>query len=515
LEAIALTPESRKNAYGKMNYIVTRCKNKKVPMIPMNFFVETEDDDMAKEFSRIMGNAMRYNQYLDDNFSINEIDFAQTMVEDFVKKYSSLEGTAFFHLHHIDLLEVSGEHAKVTKAAIHQWLSWIDKNPKKTCTFICGQKNHIRALVSLVPELAKEFKETIVIGDCASGKIADDVIDMLKGACTVPDSVKKNIYAFVDADYAGSFLRSKDYVNDLFEKIIFNHYKDDFNADDVISEKDIPKLPMVREEKEIFADINSMVGLNEIKEVLMTIKSQVAFDAKRGKRSATGMHMIFSGNPGTGKTTVARFMAEILYNIGYIKQNKLVMCTAKDLIAEYYGQTASQTARKCEEAYDGVLFIDEAYQLNPKSSGQMGKYEEEAIAQLITQMEDNRDRLVIIFAGYSDEMARLLSDANPGLRSRISRIIEFPDYSEEELLVIFKNILAKEELTIEEEALTVVKDTIHAHINDKNFGNARFVRELFSTILSYHAGRVSELDVEDEQFLSLSVQDVVCSLKYV
>ena len=195
--------------------------------------------------------------------------------------------------------------------------------------------------------------------------------------------------------------------------------------------------------------------------------------------------MVFLGNPGTGKTTVARIVAQILYNLNYIKQNKLIEVSSKDLVAEYVGQTAPKTMAVIEKAMGGVLFIDEAYSL-ASGKGQGNSYNEEAIATLIQAMENSRDNLVVIFAGYTVEMQDFLN-ANSGIVSRIGYTVEFEDYTEDELVQIFKNMVKKAGFEITDEAIQKAKDIIKKYKNTKNFGNARFARSLYEKSVIKHA----------------------------
>lgn len=199
-------------------------------------------------------------------------------------------------------------------------------------------------------------------------------------------------------------------------------------------------------------------------------------------------HLVFTGNPGTGKTTIARIIASIYRDLGILKKGHLVETDRAGLVAGYLGQTAIKTNSVIDEALDGVLFIDEAYSLS-EDRDSFGK---EAIATLLKRMEDNRDRLVVILAGYTDEMRKFIS-TNPGLESRFNRYIEFPDYSEEELLKIFMKQIERFEYVIDNDSLEIVKNTIHENFisRDRQFGNARFVRNLFERILANQANRLA------------------------
>ena len=202
------------------------------------------------------------------------------------------------------------------------------------------------------------------------------------------------------------------------------------------------------------------------------------------KLNNVNLHMVFLGNPGTGKTTVARLISDILYNLGYIKQNKLIEVTTKDLVAEYVGQTAPKTMSVIERAMGGILFIDEAYALASKNN--QNSYNAEAIATLIKAMEDYRDNLVVIFAGYTKEMQDFL-DSNSGIVSRIGYTFEFDDYTEDELVEIFIGMMKKAGFEVEEEALLYLREIIKKNKDMKNFGNARFIRNIYEKSIIKHA----------------------------
>ena len=200
--------------------------------------------------------------------------------------------------------------------------------------------------------------------------------------------------------------------------------------------------------------------------------------------------MVFLGNPGTGKTTVARIVAQILYNLKYIKQNKLIEVSSKDLVAEYVGQTAPKTMAVIEKALGGVLFIDEAYSL-ASGNGEGNSYNEEAIATLIQAMENYRDNLVVIFAGYTKEMQSFLN-ANSGIVSRIGYTVEFEDYTVGELIQIFESMMKKSGFILENSAIEKANDIINEYKDTKNFGNARFVRNLYEKTVIKHASNTKD-----------------------
>ncbi len=259
-------------------------------------------------------------------------------------------------------------------------------------------------------------------------------------------------------------------------------------------------------------ELEALIGLTNVKEEIKTlanfIKIQQKREAKGLKTSQLSYHCVFTGNPGTGKTTVARIIAEIYKELGVLQKGHLVETDRSGLVAEYVGQTAVKTNKIIDSALDGVLFIDEAYSLYSSSDKDYGK---EAIATLLKRMEDDRDQLVVILAGYTNEMKEFI-DSNSGLQSRFNRYIEFPDYSAEELYKIFEFKANEFDYTISESAQNKLKDYFNTIVsrNDANFGNARFVRNFFEKTLEQQANRLaSQSFLTIQQLTEIKEEDVI------
>lgn len=262
---------------------------------------------------------------------------------------------------------------------------------------------------------------------------------------------------------------------------------------------------------ELLAEMDALVGLDTVKK---DIRSMINFIRVCKLREERGMkapklsyHMVFSGNPGTGKTTIARMLAQLYKAIGVLPKGQLVEVDRSGLIAGYQGQTAIKTAEVIKSAMGGVLFIDEAYALADSDNDTYGK---ECIATVLKAMEDHRDELIVIVAGY-DELMHKFIDSNPGLKSRFNKYINFPDYSGEEMEKIFMLQCDSNGYELEAEARELIRAIFDDwyETRDENFGNGRTVRNSFEKIINCQATRLAaDTDISDEELRLLTVQDV-------
>ena len=260
-----------------------------------------------------------------------------------------------------------------------------------------------------------------------------------------------------------------------------------------------------------------LVALAPVKTRIREISALLVIDRLRREAGLTAarptLHMCFTGNPGTGKTTVALRMADILYRLGYIARNHVVSVTRDDLVGQYVGHTAPKTREVLKRAYGGVLFIDEAYYLyRPENERDYGV---EAIEILLQAMENERERLVVILAGYQDRMDQFFA-LNPGMSSRVAHHIDFPDYTLDELLGIAELMLAAESYSVSPEAGQALRDYLERRMRQPRFAHARSVRNALERARLRHANRVYEAARDGhtptlEELVRIEPQDIRAS----
>ncbi len=268
---------------------------------------------------------------------------------------------------------------------------------------------------------------------------------------------------------------------------------------------DAPARPL----EELLAELDELIGLSEVKARVHLVADMLEVQRLRAERGLptieTSHHLVFTGNPGTGKTTVARLLAQIYRTLGVVDRGHLVETDRAGLVAGFVGQTAPLVTTRFDEADEGMLFIDEAYTLSRGSESDFGR---EAIDQIVKLMEDRRDRVVLVVAGYPEEMQTFLS-TNPGLRSRFPIVIDFPDYSTDQIVQIVDAIGAKQRYVLDDDARAKLHTVLAAVERTKGFGNARVGRNLYEAAITRHASRVMQLDERDDAVLTtLTVADV-------
>ena len=263
---------------------------------------------------------------------------------------------------------------------------------------------------------------------------------------------------------------------------------------------------------DLMKELNGYIGLTTVKEQVDQLVHWIEIAKLRKEhglpQSDLSLHMVFTGNPGTGKTMIARLMSRIFHSLGILSKGQLVEVDRGDLVAGYVGQTAIKTKEVINKAMGGVLFIDEAYALTNRGENDYGT---EAVDTLLKAMEDHRDDLVVIVAGYIEPMKRFLH-SNPGLESRFNRFIDFPDYTLDELMAMFDMRCESKGYTLDPQARCALRQVIdrESTADVKGFGNGRGVRNLFETAIARQADRLGETEGEitREMLMCLTAEDI-------
>jgi AAA+ superfamily predicted ATPase len=319
-----------------------------------------------------------------------------------------------------------------------------------------------------------------------------------------PSEIVSNIFQELDASVHNVHHISREALNS-------QESSEERRADEVSSQKPDTDDRVAK----IISELTEMIGVDAVKHEVISLANFIKIrrirETRGFKQAPISLHLVFAGSPGTGKTTMARLIARLYKELGVLSKGHLVETDRGDLVAGYVGQTAPKTKTVVESALGGVLFIDEAYSLNMGADWDLGP---EAIETLLKLMEDNRDRLVVIVAGYTDRMEEFIA-SNPGLQSRFSKTIIFEDYTAEQMLEMFKLMAASQDLTLDPQAEPALLRFFIAVEGDDKFGNGRGVRNALEAAIVRHANRVASIqrssnsDLTDDDLTVLVEADVV------
>lgn len=476
-------------------------------------YLSDSSKELLKKIINYMANYKEDNIYVNFNIIIESKN--KELIKDIIdlinsvglsSKYikgNGISNISLYRLEDINILEESYNNHSMIILSDLEGLSLHDTNynkkilyiikehlKDKKITIITGNKNEINNLfLDDIEEKNNCFNFILTEILPKSNEIVENIIDSLPNNL-VNDKFRIDLLNYIEETFIKSGLDYPTYRDNLCRYITFN--------------QELPKLDINKTTEEIFRQLNSLVGLTKVKKSLydlvdlITLKNKTKGDLKLNN---INLHMLFLGNPGTGKTTVARMLSNILYNLKYIRQNKLIEVSSKDLVAEYVGQTAPKTMAVINKALGGILFIDEAYSLAVDKNN---SYNAEAIATLIKAMEDYRDDLVVIFAGYTKEMQDFIN-SNSGIASRIGYTFTFDDYTNEELKKIFTNMMEKSGFKVVQEALVKLDDIINKERLNNNFGNARFIRNVYEKTIINHATNTK--NIKDKNKLKTITED--------
>lgn len=413
----------------------------------------------------------------------------------------------------------------------------MENRRQQLCVILAGYLEPLNRLLASDPGLASRCQE-LAFADYAPAELHQIAQRMLaaKSLQLSPPAADQlmRLLAFLYAQRGSDFGNARD-VRNLIERDILPaqaarlHHHPDLPTGDprlfVIEPEDLPSRPGfdpahwedavtgqgTTDINRILAKLDHLVGLQPVKTALRELADTLAVQQRRGQVALNPGHYVFSGNPGTGKTTVARLMGEIFRALGLLARGHLVEVKREDLVGRYQGEAETNTKARIDQALDGILFIDEAYQLAADAHDAYGR---RALETLLANMENERQRLCVILAGYPEEMQRLLA-TNPGFQGgRINRIIDFPDYSAEELLAIALGEFARQNYRLDATAETALAAHLRAwdaQRGQRGFGNARAARNLVDAIIARQAGRLRpQIDcVSDEELNSVLAEDIL------
>lgn len=477
LEKLYITEQSKNTLKKIIEYMRKYSEGIEKQYIPFNICIYSNNKETMYSIVDIISDTVTFFSYIKRGTTIETSFYNIEKPEQIEEIYSKKNSVVVLK----DFERLLAKEKEFKDRFLHNMKEKLEENQKDFLTILISKTPETIEQAMQSDMLEKYFEFKIESTNIDVQDVYQEVLSKLKESSKITDEASIKLLDYIAATYPKTNLSFPEYRDKLCNKILFS-------KDQEITENDLPKYEQEKSMDEIFADLNNLVGLENIKQVLKDLVDLIELKNKTKddlKIKDINLHMVFLGNPGTGKTTVARIIAEMLYNLKYIKQNKLIEVSSKDLVAEYVGQTAPKTMAVIERALGGVLFVDEAYSL-ASEEGSGNSFNKEAIATLIQAMENYRDNLVVIFAGYTKEMQAFLN-ANSGIVSRIGYTLDFKDYTSEELLKIFEGMVKKAGFSITKEACDEVVKVIDKYRNTKNFGNARFARNLYEKTIIKHA----------------------------
>ena len=482
---------------------------KRIKGHPVHYIIESDDDDIKESTSKIVLQALYDNCRISNKrVSLYEIEADKgyrlnNEIEELESLYKTSSGGAIVITFRCEE-EVEGSKASGVRDSIEKLSNLMNKYSNdvltiycfpKECTKIKGWFFEYLGNVSII-ELKEEF---------ISAEDAKKVLSTKAKAYHVrPD---KQLLGQIKPD-SSYLLRDLDTdFHEWFRGKLKRSIYPQYQCIESVTKKKVDESP----KGSAYDDLEKMIGLTEAKKVINQAldyyKAQKLFRDKGINQDAPSMHMVFTGNPGTAKTTVARLFTDIMKDNGVLSTGKLVEVGRQDLVGKYVGWTAPTVKARFEEAKGGVLFIDEAYSLVDDRDGLYG---DEAINTIVQEMENRRDEVIVIFAGYPDKMEAFL-DKNPGLRSRIAFHVSFEDYDVEELCKIAEVIADKKGMHFTEDAIDRLRECFSIAINEPYFGNGRYVRNVIERARMAQSSRLLTKEIDNitrEDILTFTAEDI-------
>lgn len=403
--------------------------------------------------------------------------------------------------------------------AINTLVKAIDDNRDRLAVIVAGYTEEMIPFINANPGLQSRFTKQFYFENYSTPELFEIFQKHSKElGIVIKDDVESLVKRHLDINPTSGANGNGRYVRNLFEMmydsmairaledgVIEDHEMTEFSAEDVPFSLEKHERPGKVED--VLAELDELIGLDSVKQKLrqiVAVQQARIYSEKAGLPAVTpALNMVFTGPPGTGKTTVARIVARIYQSLGVLNRGQMVETGSQDLIGQYLGQTAPKVVARVKEAMGGVLFIDEAYSLVQKFSNDSDGYGKEAVATLIAQVENLRGQFALICAGYKDEMQAFL-DVNPGLKSRIDHVVEFTDYNVDELVTIFLGIAAKQKITVSDNVKTKLVKHFSENETGGAQGNGRYVRKIFDLAYANMAMRAAEAGTGDtEKYLAI------------